>query len=245
MWGSCILIPILLWSTPQASQEARPKEEGPKVLTTEEAQKLLDELRDDLASEDRSARLLALDKLAKVSHPLVTKALVKQLAHRQDIIRSEAARALGAQTDNAAREALVKALKHPQNRESSMVLESLVEALGRTGYPATAYSELANLFNEADPGVRKAVAVAFGLQKEVRAFGILIEWIDEPIPKDPHAPENPPASWWRLRWQTWQTIRFAVQDALKAITGKTFKTREEALIWAATPEAKKRKIELK
>ena len=48
---------------------------------------------------------------------------------------------------------------------------------------------------------------------------MLTDHIDEPAPGNVNSGTNPPASYWKARWDAWENIKDVVQWALKEITG--------------------------
>jgi hypothetical protein len=81
-----------------------------------------------------------------------------------------------------------------------------------------------------------AAARYFGYVKAKQAFRMLAEALDEPRPTlPPDDPANPPASYWKARWEEWSHnvpyYRWAISQIVE---GETFETTAEAKKWAET-----------
>lgn len=62
---------------------------------------------------------------------------------------------------------------------------------------------------------------------------MLAEKLEEPKPARIDDPKNPPASWWKERWEEWNSNLPYVKKALSQIVpGETFDTLSEAQKWA-------------
>lgn len=64
-----------------------------------------------------------------------------------------------------------------------------------------------------------------------RLCRMLAENIENPQPTDVNSPTNPPAAWWKKRWELWKESKAACIETLDDLTGETFKTVEDARKW--------------
>lgn len=77
-----------------------------------------------------------------------------------------------------------------------------------------------------------AIAEYVELAKDKRLFRQLAEELDEPGTNvNASDPNNPPADWWKRRWELWQASKPAVVSALLELTGKEFDKTAEAKAW--------------
>jgi hypothetical protein len=46
-----------------------------------------------------------------------------------------------------------------------------------------------------------------------------------------HCPTNPPAEYWKARWEAWQAFKPALVESMQKLLGKEFYTRKQAEEW--------------
>ncbi len=181
-------------------------------------------------ADEEPAKAELVKKLGDWDHPEILKTLVKLIGERNRFVAIEAAVACARQSDAAkAGAALHRAL---QNEKRIDVACALLVALGKTGY-VKAYKDAEKWFKKESAEGRKAAARYFGGVKAKEAFRLLAEELDEPRPGRIDDPKNPPASWWKERWEEWDSNLPYVKKALsELVPGETFDTRKEAEEWA-------------
>ena len=96
-----------------------------------------------------------------------------------------------------------------------------------------AIKEAQSLFVRDTKETHKAATRYFGYIKYKPAFRMLAEKLDEPHPKNPNDPNNPPESYWKERWQEWDSNVPHTRWALsQLVEGETFELAAEAKEWA-------------
>jgi HEAT repeat protein len=218
---------------PQAIRygEVEPGEPGTKIedaaVARDKAARFEAELR---AASDERAEAELVRKLGEWDHPEILKALVRRLADKNRFVAIEAALACARQRDAAkAGPALHRALQF--EKRPDVVCAQLV-ALGKLGY-AKAYKDAEKWFRKDTTETHKAAVRYFGMIGAKEAFRMLAEKLEEPKPARIDDPKNPPASWWKERWEEWNSNLPYVKKALSQIVpGETFDTLSEAQKWA-------------
>jgi hypothetical protein len=81
--------------------------------------------------------------------------------------------------------------------------------------------------------LQEAILGLAAQHKEKQSIELLLDNIDEPVPQNVDAANNPPASYWEARWKAWKAWREKVKDALFALTGQRFGSAAEARVWLA------------
>ena len=83
------------------------------------------------------------------------------------------------------------------------------------------------------PDLVRGAVHYLGQMKTMKAVPQLVEMIREPVPENPDAGDNPPATYWEARYKIWHTSEGWARWALKEITGNEFRTYREWAAWAA------------
>lgn len=192
------------------------------------------------AAKGPEERVAAVKKLGDWDHAEVLKCATRLLDDRNLDVAKEAAVVCARQRDTAkAGAALHAALKKDNRNEMAAVL---LVALGKVNW-TKAYKEAEKWFQKDTGEVRKGAARYFGYIRAKTAFRMLAEALDEPRPADVNSPTNPPASYWKARWEEWNRyvphVRWAISQLVE---GETFETRKEAEDWARA-EGRKHGIE--
>lgn len=202
-----------------------------------EAKAAVDSYSKSLKSADSmAAKSKALDILAPGAHKLLVKPLAQMIeSEKSVVIKKRAAELLGQQPAAEANPTILKLLRNARVVQHPPVLAELVEALANCGYKPAQWKEISDLF-ERDYGaefvqLHEAILGLIEKHKEKQAIDMLLRNMDEPVPGDVDAADNPPAEYWEARWKAWKAWRGKVKDALFAITGQRFSTRNEAKAW--------------
>lgn len=227
---------------------AAPPSEIPEY-STNEAQAALRAFRQVKDSAPLAERSAALEALLRGSHTRLVPVLRKVVATEESmLLRKTALAGIGLQPAKAAVPVLVSMLSDQAVTDVPALAEALVKALACTGYPAQAWDAIEGLFGNSYDAervpVQQAVIQLAREHREQRALNLLLDNLDEPVPKDPHAPDNPPATYWEARWKAWRIWREDVVETLLAITGQRFGTAAEARQWLDL-NARKAKIRWK
>jgi len=178
----------------------------------------------------------ALETLATGSNKLLLKPLVLVVeTDKSVVIRKRAAELIANQPAAEANLTIRKLLKSPKVGTQPAVMAELVRALSRCGYQTAHWSDIGDLF-ERDYGaervpLQEALLQLVETHKEKQAVPMLLRNLDEPVPADPHAADNPPTEYWEARWKSWSVWRAKLKDALFALTGQRFSTAAEAKAW--------------
>jgi hypothetical protein len=191
------------------------------------------------------AEVAAIERLAGFDHPDVLKALQKYVKDKERDVAVAAIVGVARQVKSkeAAGKALLGVLK---NEKRTDVVSAAVVGMGRLGYDnKNAISEATKLFQKDTRDTHKAATRYFGFIRYKPAFRMLAEKLDEPRPiaenqNNPGA--NPPASYWKERWEEWNSnVPYTRWALAQLVEGETFEKRDEAKQWAES-EGKKHGI---
>ena len=177
----------------------------------------------------------ALERLGKWDHPEILKAASKYLKDNEHTVAIAAAKVVAqqkSQADKAGKE-LYSALRRERRNH---VICALFVGMGVLGYENKGViNEAEKFFKKDTTETHKAATRYFGYIKYKPAFRLLAQKLDEPVPKNPNDPSNPPASYWRERWFEWESnvpyTRWAINQLVE---GETFDQEAEAKTWAET-----------
>lgn len=191
------------------------------------------------ALRDRDAgladRMRAIEAVAQGRNRLLVKPLAKVLQHDESVVlRKRAAELIAQQPPEAARPVLVGMLRQRDDQTEPAVVTALVRGLSKCydshDWP-TVEEQFARAFGPDYVALQQAILDLVIEHEEKQAWKLLVEHLDEPIPRDVHGAENPPAEYWEKRWKAWWVWRGQVKEALFVITGQRFSTSEEARAW--------------
>jgi hypothetical protein len=186
-------------------------------------------------ASERAGRIA---RLGDWDHPVVLAELKKYLNDRSYRVSVAAAVACARQTDtNLAGKALLGALRREKRPQ---VVCAMLVGMGRLEFKhKAAYKEAVKWFKRDTTETHKAAARYLGYIKAKEAFRILADRLEAPRPARVDDPKNPPASYWRARWEEFQSNAPYIRWALgQLVPGESFETRKEAEDWARTEGAK-------
>lgn len=195
-----------------------------------------------LKDRNDAVEALAKGRNDKLIDPLATVVLTEKSV----VVRKAAAAALAHQPEPDAKRAILRLIGHDALKDLPQVQATLVESLSKAGYePGRDWKTLDGLFQrdyspERVP-LQQAILALVEQHEELEALDLLIDNLGEPVPEDIHDASNPPAEYWEARWKSWSKWRGEVKDALLAITGQRFSTKEEARTWLKKNEAELRR----
>lgn len=176
-------------------------------------------------------KVSALDAFVKGRHSFVADELAKLVKEKDDRVRVRAVVLLGTQKGVGAEKHLLPLCKFARNYDSVRG-RAAVRSLGYVGYGKDGFKLLEDLFWKCtEPEVRAELAFAWGMQKEKRAFSILVAMLDMPRPVDPNDPNNPPAAYWEAIGSQWEVVKGPVGVALEQICGKKMFNKDAAERW--------------
>lgn len=183
------------------------------------------------AAKTTEPKISALDALVKGRHSFVADELAKLVKDKDGAVVLRAVTLLGTQKGVGAEKHLLPLCKYARNFDLARG-RAAVRSLGYIGYGKDGYKVLEDLFWKcSDPEVRAELAFAWGMQKEKRAFSILVAMLDMPRPVDPNDPNNPPASYWEAIGKQWEVVKGPVGVALEQICGKKMFNKDAAERW--------------
>jgi hypothetical protein len=195
------------------------------------------------AGKNESKKVEALERLAKWDHPSVLAEAKKNIKDKSHLVSIAAVKVCVRQTSDKKKTggALLSALGREKR---TGVRCALLVGMGYMGYDTKKARKAAwKYFRRDTLETHKAATRYLGYIKDKSAFRALAEKLDEPHPANPNDPNNPPASYWRARWNEWNTnvphTRWAISQL---VPGETFESKKEAKDWAKS-EGKKHGIE--
>jgi len=201
-----------------------------RAVARQEASRFKKAFKDAPTDEER---IELLERLGKWDHPQILKAASKYLKDRNHLIAIAATVVCAkqaSQKDKAGR-AVFGALR--REKRNHVICAQLV-AMGVLGYDnRSAVREALSYFRRNTAETHKAATRYLGYVKYKPAFRLLAEKLDEPRPKNPNDPRNPPASYWRERWYEWdRNVKYTRWAISQLVPGETFEQTEEAKNWA-------------
>ena len=216
------------------------KSKFPPKANPKEAREMLSLFKKRISKAKKlpQVRIELIKSLVEKSHKSFVKALIKVAQKdKSKLVRAEAYRALGKLDYRESRKALYKALKKTSLINEPLILFGIFDALENIGYRSYFFEPLSDIFESAwetkkPAEIQKRIINIFGKAKEKKAFRLLVNHLDEPIPKNVDDPSNPPASWWEKRWKAWDIWKKDVKKALISITGVEFDRASFYKKWA-------------
>jgi hypothetical protein len=221
---------------PDAKPDAAPKADALKTIPDSQAAPLLEGLKKVAKAKTAADALPAFDALAGLTHPDFEAALAKHLGHSLRDVAVRAAAEVGKRPSPKTGATLWKGWTLAINDKRPDVRGGILTAMGAAGIALDGkqYAEVEALWKKAaDVPSMLGIATYFKtIATDKRPCRILAEWLDEPrAGGNVEDGSNPPAEWWEARWKTWSAVKGVVAEALKAITGQTFHSKDEAKEW--------------
>lgn len=230
----------------QSSQESSTKslETWPDKLTKAKLKAFQKAVKPKKVS--MAVRKDALDQLVGGKNALMIKPLHKFIEKdRSVVLKKQAIEILADQQKERAHRSVLSLLKNARVTGTPQVYASLIRALSDTGYEPSDYKLIADVLeNDYDTErvpIHEAILELVTKHKEQQALPMLLRNLDEPIPANVDAGDNPPKEYWKARWHSWAAWKGKVKEALFAVTGQRFSTRKEAEAWLRKNPLKKRK----
>lgn len=185
------------------------------------------------AKNDATKMIELLTRLGDWDHPLVLAEAGRYVRHKHHNVAAAAIVACARQASSAdkAGSMLYKCLS---DKRTTVICAALV-GMGKLGYDKSSVRRKAESYFTQDTDERhKAAARYFGYIQDKSAFRMLAEHLDEPTgPANPNDPTNPPASYWKKKWEDWARNVYYTRWAIaQLVPGETFETTAEAKMWA-------------
>ena len=232
-------------ATAAAWDDLKPDDKGTAELEDAKAREVLRAQESNLASKEPRLKTEGLKVFTQQRSSLFVSRITKLLKDRDAKVVAAACEALGNQPYDKSQSALLKLLRDPKKSRHPEIGAAAITALGRVGWSKSGYAQLRDLWDASPKEVKRALAAAFGAQKEKQAFSLLVDNMAEPAPDNPNSASNPPASYWRKRWTEWNYYKREVRVALQEVTGESFQTQEQAIEWAKSGPGRKLKYKYK
>ena len=235
----------------QEQKTAKPPPKFPPPATDREARNLRREFRMALRRGRRKPekRLQAVEALLARSHEDFVKPLLKLAFKDQDPrVRYAALEALGRLDYPESRKALLGILGGKEFRERHRMLLGALAGLERMGYRAAYFPHLKALFEQGlekkdRVEVQRKILHLFWVARDSQAFPFQLSHLDPPAPENVDDPSNPPASYWKMRWEIWSEWKQEVRRALFSLTHQKYYDAASYRKWAETEEGRKRLVE--
>jgi hypothetical protein len=210
--------------------------EPPKPISDAEAAPLVEGLKKAAKAKAIEDALRALDAVEGKANPQFEAPLVKFLSHSFGEVAARAAHALAERAGPKTGATLWKSgFQHSANLRRPETQAGILAAMGKVGaaLDAKQYEDVVGLWRRATtPKTRIGIASYFAAVKtDKRPLRLLAEALDEPPPQDPNAASTPPLPVLQAAWRLWKEALPAVEDAIRAITGQTFHTTDQARTW--------------
>jgi len=176
--------------------------------------------------EDRQAARALGEELGTTSK----KALEALLAEREAAVQAGGAHVLANfPGEKEVVPALLKAFRDKATqKEKPAAVAALIRALGLLGSDAIAKDMEGELRAFSSRDVARAAVRYFG-QVKTRDLKIVLKLcalLEAPEPAAVDDPNNPPAGFWAVQWETWSWVRRDVSWSLQQITGQVFRPSE-------------------
>jgi hypothetical protein len=203
------------------------------AVARQEGVRFLDDMRSAKTEEDR---VEALERVGRWNHPEILKNVSKYVGDRADAVAIAAIEAVARQTHPKAKDKAGASLYKQFKREKRTdVLCALMVGMGVVGYDNKAAVKDVTKYLVKDTTLTFLAAARYiGYVKYKPAFRLLAEKLDEPkstLPVDDE--RNPPASWWKERWEEWErNVPYTRWALSQIVPGETFVQTAEAKGWA-------------
>lgn len=184
--------------------------------------------------DDKARRVELLGRLGEWDHPLVLAEAQKHVRNKDVRVAVAAIVAVARQKASQEKAGAILFKTLNGDKRTNVTCACLV-GMGRLGYDTPAVRKKAHAFLEKDTkDAFRAAARYLGSVKDKEAFRALAENLDEPQSMaNPNDPTNPPASYWKEKWEDWARNVYYVRWAInQLVPGETFETSKEAKQWA-------------
>lgn len=177
-------------------------------------------------------RLQEVEAIGQVQHSSLARLLKKVMLHDpNDAVRIKAAEALLAQPKKDAVKIARELLKERKFLERGSLAAPMIRIVSFYGAPKDTWKRLRQRFLDIGSLGQQALLEHIGERKDWDHIGLILDNIEAPAPANVDDPNNPPASYWKGRWEQWSAFQPALKEACRKLFGKTFKSRRDAELW--------------
>lgn len=177
-------------------------------------------------------RLEEVEALSKVQHaslvPLLKRVLRKDPS---DAVRVKAAEALRAQPKKDAQRLALQLIKERRFLKKGALAGPIIKILSYHGAPQSVWKDLQHRFLDVGSLGQQALFEHIGERKDWDMVPLILEHIDPPAPANVDDPNNPPATYWKERWEQWRAFKPQLKEACEKLFGREFETRKELADW--------------
>lgn len=174
-------------------------------------------------------RLQELEGLDTMQHERLVSILHKVMTRDPStIVRAKAARALVAQPASKVLKIAMVQVKDRSVLAEGTLAEPMIRILSYYGAPAKVWKGLRSRFVDIGVNAQKAFLEHVAAKKDWDSVPLLVANLDAPAPADVNSASNPPASYWKMRWDKWKVFRPHVLTALQSILGRSFENAKDA-----------------
>ena len=120
-------------------------------------------------------------------------------------------------------------MKDRNIRRAGSIAGPLITIMSYHGARQSAFKELYKSFKKLGSSAQIAVMESVGKRMDWDGFSFLLEHLDPPQPVWVDDRNNPPASYWKKRWERWAKFKPALKKSLKTLVGKDFNKSKDVL----------------
>jgi len=181
---------------------------------------------------DLLTRLEIVEQLGQVQHKDFVRPLLDVLQFDpSDAVRTKAAVSFQAQPEKQVVPSALKLLDDKDVLEKGTLAEPMIRVLSFYGAKDSAWQKLYKRFEEMGANAQVALLESIGQRKDFDALDLLLDNLDPPQPANVDDPNNPPADYWKARWQAWQAFKPALRTAVRNLLGQDFESAKAAKEW--------------
>lgn len=177
-------------------------------------------------------RLQELEGLETMQHEQLVPILHKVMTgDPSTVVRIKAARALIAQPASKVMKVVAAQLKDRAVLGEGALAEPMIRFASHYGAPKSVWKRLRRCFVDIGVNAQKVLIDHYGKKQDWDSVPLLLANLDAPAPKDVNAADNPPAAYWKKRWDKWRVFRPHVRAALRSFFGRDFESAKAAAAW--------------
>ncbi|GEM_PF-2062957 len=177
-------------------------------------------------------RLEAVERLARLRHSKLPAFLGRiVLRDPSAAVRARAAEAFLAQDPKKARKIVIRLLLDRDLRGKGTIQAPLIRFLTFHGAKARTWTSIRRKFLDLGSPAQIAFFESVAQRRDFDSLELCLAHLDPPAPVNVEAADNPPASYWKKRWEAWQAFKPALKKALEALLGRSFDKASEARAW--------------
>jgi hypothetical protein len=180
-------------------------------------------------------QLEEVEAAGRVQHASLVPVLKKIMLHGGivDAVKIKAANSLQAQPKKAACKVAMELLRDTRFQEQGSLSAPMIRLMSHHGAPKKFWAYMRRRFLTLGTLGQQALLEHIGSSRDWDSARLLLENIDQPSPADVDAADNPPAEYWKKRYDKWARCKPQVRNACEKLFGQSFTTRKEANAWLA------------